>query len=389
MAVAGLVVNHGGGLPLVLPIAAAVVVAGGLFVLAGATPAALGLLADMSERFPTDRGAIMGLYSVFLAIGQIGGSLIGGVAAEWRGIDGLLVATSVLLLVALLPLAQLRRAGALRRRPGVARRRSDGAVTVTPTGRPGRPVPARPRRARRGRRAAPPRDRGRPRDPPRRRLSGRRGDRDERRPRRRRCRRLRDRRRRLLADLGRGGRPPDGAQRVRPRAGRGRRRRRSRARGSTTLPLRGRLSITVPGAVRSWGDAHARFGRLPRAALLAPGDRARAATASRPGTGSSRRSSRPLPAVAEALGRGSGFEHGLPAARPAWRPGELVRLPALAATLERLADVGFDDFYDGDIGGAPGARAGRGRLGDHGRRPRDPHARRGPSRSPPTTAASG
>ena len=50
----------------------------GLFVLAGATPAALGLLADISERFPNDRGAIMGLYSVFLAVGQIIGALIGG-----------------------------------------------------------------------------------------------------------------------------------------------------------------------------------------------------------------------------------------------------------------------------------------------------------------------
>ena len=38
-----------------------------------------------------DRGAIMGLYSVFLAVGQIVGSLLGGVAAELRGIDGLLV----------------------------------------------------------------------------------------------------------------------------------------------------------------------------------------------------------------------------------------------------------------------------------------------------------
>ena len=65
-------------LPLVLPIAALVVAAVGLFVLAGATPAALGLLADISEQFPTDRGAIMGLYSVFLALGQIAGSLIGG-----------------------------------------------------------------------------------------------------------------------------------------------------------------------------------------------------------------------------------------------------------------------------------------------------------------------
>ncbi len=62
--------------------------------LAGATPAALGLLADISERFPADRGAIMGLYSVFLAIGQIIGSLIGGFAADWRGIDGMLLATA-------------------------------------------------------------------------------------------------------------------------------------------------------------------------------------------------------------------------------------------------------------------------------------------------------
>ena len=82
--------------------------AGGLFLLAGATPAALGLLADMSERFPSDRGAIMGLYSVFLALGQIIGALIGGVAADWLGIDGMFIATLVLLGIALVPLAQLR-----------------------------------------------------------------------------------------------------------------------------------------------------------------------------------------------------------------------------------------------------------------------------------------
>ena len=91
-----------------MAIAAGLVAAGGLFVLAGATPAALGLLADMSERFPSDRGAIMGLYSVFLALGQITGSLIGGVAADWRGIDGMFIATLVLLGVAVIPLAQLR-----------------------------------------------------------------------------------------------------------------------------------------------------------------------------------------------------------------------------------------------------------------------------------------
>ena len=50
----------------------------------------------------------MGLYGVFLAVGQIGGSLIGGVAAEEFGFDGILVATIVLMGVALPPLFQLR-----------------------------------------------------------------------------------------------------------------------------------------------------------------------------------------------------------------------------------------------------------------------------------------
>ena len=90
-----LVINHSADMPLVVPVAFAGVAAAGLFVLAGATPAALGLLADISGRFPDDRGAIMGLYSVFLAMGQIVGSLVGGVAATMRGIDGLLVATLV------------------------------------------------------------------------------------------------------------------------------------------------------------------------------------------------------------------------------------------------------------------------------------------------------
>jgi MFS family permease len=80
----------------------------GLFVLAGATPAALGLLADISETHPDDRGAIMGLYSVFLAVGQITGSLAGGGAAEWDGIDGLLLSSLGLLVLALLPVHALR-----------------------------------------------------------------------------------------------------------------------------------------------------------------------------------------------------------------------------------------------------------------------------------------
>jgi MFS family permease len=105
---AALAINHGGGLPVLVTAVLIVPVVGGLFVLAGATPAALGLLADMSEPYPRDRGAIMGLYSVFLGIGQIAGSLVGGVAADLRGIDGLLVATVAMLAIAALPLWRLR-----------------------------------------------------------------------------------------------------------------------------------------------------------------------------------------------------------------------------------------------------------------------------------------
>ena len=100
-------INHADGAPLV-SVAAGMIAAAGLFVLAGATPAALGMLADISEEHPKDRGIIMGLYSVFLAVGQIVGSLIAGGAAESLGIDGLLLASVGLLLVALLPLRWLR-----------------------------------------------------------------------------------------------------------------------------------------------------------------------------------------------------------------------------------------------------------------------------------------
>jgi len=122
-----------------------------------------------------------------------------------------------------------------------------------------------------------------------------------------------------------------------------------RARGLAAMPYRGPLAITVPGAVRSWGDAHARFGRLAWGDILAPaielaGDGfpaddhfARAVEGS-------------APIFARELGDGArGWAatyrpHGRP-----WRPGERVRLPALATTLERLAAAGAADFYAGEL----------------------------------------
>lgn len=109
--------NHAAGALAIAQVPLALVAGAGLFVLAGATPAALGMLADVSEHHPSDRGAIMGLYSVFLAIGQVVGSLFGGGAAELMGIDGLLLASAGLLLLAFVPLRWLRDSEHLVTRP--------------------------------------------------------------------------------------------------------------------------------------------------------------------------------------------------------------------------------------------------------------------------------
>jgi gamma-glutamyltranspeptidase len=122
-----------------------------------------------------------------------------------------------------------------------------------------------------------------------------------------------------------------------------------RATGLTRLPYRGPLTITVPGAVRSWGDQHVRSGRLSRDAVLAPAiELARAGFPAWDGFIDA--VERTAPIVAQELGPDAGFfpvyrPHGRP-----WRPGERVRLPALAATLETLARDGFDAFYEGDLG---------------------------------------
>ncbi|HEY0442793.1 MAG TPA: gamma-glutamyltransferase [Candidatus Limnocylindrales bacterium] len=120
-----------------------------------------------------------------------------------------------------------------------------------------------------------------------------------------------------------------------------------RDRGLATLPLRGGLSITVPGAVRSWADAHRRFGRLDRSAVLAPAIElaARGFPAWDGFIGAVEATARVLDDPSAA----AGFHRVYRPAGRAWRPGEIVRLPALARTLERLADEGFDAFYDGDL----------------------------------------
>ena len=119
--------------------------------------------------------------------------------------------------------------------------------------------------------------------------------------------------------------------------------------GHQTIPLRGPQSITVPGAVRSWAEAHRRFGRLSRVEILAPAiELARGGFPAWEGFIDAVEATAPI--VAGSLGADAGFFEVYRPGGRAWRPGELVRLPALAATLEALAVDGFDSFYDGDLG---------------------------------------
>jgi len=101
--------------------------------------------------------------------------------------------------------------------------------------------------------------------------------------------------------------------------------------------------------VRSWADAHARFGRLSWPALLAPA--IELAEGGFPADELFVRAVEGSAAVFESV-LGDGARGWSAVYRPhdrAWRPGERVILPALAATLERLAVHGADDFYGGEL----------------------------------------
>jgi len=89
-------INHQPSLsaPWVVPLSILLVIS--IMVQSGFTPAALAHLADITETHDTDRGAIMGLYSVFLGLGQFLGAFVGGLFVDWRGADGMALITGLL-----------------------------------------------------------------------------------------------------------------------------------------------------------------------------------------------------------------------------------------------------------------------------------------------------
>lgn len=113
-----LLLNHQPALdaPLILPLALFLGMT--ILVQSGFTPAALAHLADITEEYSADRGIIMGLYSVFLGVGQVIGLSIGGPFIDWQGADGIVFVTGLLGLFSLVLLLRLHFAEA--RQPAAA-----------------------------------------------------------------------------------------------------------------------------------------------------------------------------------------------------------------------------------------------------------------------------
>ncbi len=115
-------------------------------------------------------------------------------------------------------------------------------------------------------------------------------------------------------------------------------------RGLTGIPSLGVLPISVPGCVDGWFELHAKFGRLPFSRLMEPAIRY-----AREGF-----------AVTEIIAAGwksgetvfrdqPGFAELFLIDGKAPQKGDLFRNPALAATLQRIAERGRDEFYRGDM----------------------------------------
>lgn len=80
----------------------------GVLLLSGFTPASLNHMAAIAELLPGKRGAVMGLYSVVMGVGQLIGAVLGGLCVDLGGFYGLMVFSVVLGLVSLGSVLYLR-----------------------------------------------------------------------------------------------------------------------------------------------------------------------------------------------------------------------------------------------------------------------------------------
>lgn len=116
-----------------------------------------------------------------------------------------------------------------------------------------------------------------------------------------------------------------------------------RDQGLEEVPSTGPLSVSVPGAVAAWVDVHRRFGSTPFAALLEP-----AIGYARDGFPVSTRLASDFAEQGDAL-NDAGKALYLPRDGAPPEVGSLLKNPALAATLERIARQGKAGFYEGPV----------------------------------------
>ena len=114
--------------------------------------------------------------------------------------------------------------------------------------------------------------------------------------------------------------------------------------GMKSVPLRGLLPVTVPGAVDGWFEAHARYGKLPMPAVLDP-----AIQYARKGYPVSHILSFKIQEAAAELTRHPFSKSLYLPQGKAPCPGELLTNPGLASSLEKIAREGRDVFYQGEI----------------------------------------
>ena len=114
----------------------------------------------------------------------------------------------------------------------------------------------------------------------------------------------------------------------------------------------GYRSVVVPGMPAGFGAAHQRFGRLPWARLLEPAIALARDGVAVPGEVYDRWTELCEPSHRTGIER----IHATPACAAIFsqrgeplQPGAMLRQPDYAATLERLAKVGSEDFYRGDL----------------------------------------
>lgn len=113
------------------------------------------------------------------------------------------------------------------------------------------------------------------------------------------------------------------------------------------MPRRGWDSVTVPGAVSAWRALSERFGKLPFADLFEP-----AVKYARDGFPVSHTVQRQWQSQIGELIEQPGFREAFAPRGQAPEPGERFSCPGQAATLERIAVSGGDDFYRGQLAAA-------------------------------------